>query len=92
MHKILEQLHQYVAHYGNEKTKKFMEQAVVGNQLTVERGVNGLLDVANAFTPEERREGLHFEVADFHGGMKFLEVKIVLRSGWTSLFSWYLWM
>ncbi len=55
---------------------QYAEQAVVGDQLTVERGVNGLFEVANGFTAEERHEGLHFEIADFHGGMKFLEVSI----------------
>lgn len=47
---------------------------MVGDQLTVERGINSLMEVSNGFTPEEQSEGIHFEIADFHGGMKFLEV------------------
>ena len=56
--------------------KHFSSQAIVGEQLTVERGVNGLMNLSNGFTSGERREGLHFEIADFHGGIKFLEVII----------------
>ncbi|XP_028413964.1 uncharacterized protein LOC114536823 [Dendronephthya gigantea] len=73
MQNILDYLQNYVPSYEREGTKKYAEQAVVGDQLTVERGVNGLFEVSNGFTAEERHEGLHFEVADFHGGMKFLE-------------------
>jgi hypothetical protein len=72
--KILNHIQQYVPSYfdGNEDTCG--EQAIVGDQLTVERGVSSLMEVSNGFTPEERNEGIHFEVADFHGGMKFLDV------------------
>eukprot|EP00795_Rhopilema_esculentum_P004039 gene4039-20214_t len=74
MGKILETVHQYVPCYQVQGEKHFSSQAIVGDQLTVERGVNGLMDVSNGFTSEERREGLHFEIADFHGGIKFLEL------------------
>ena len=30
--------------------------------------------MANGFTPEERLEGLHFEIADWRGGNKFVKV------------------
>ena len=73
--KILNQLQQYVPSYFDGKRDRCGEQAVVGDQLTVERGVNSLMELSNGFTPEERNEGIHFEIADFHGGMKFLEVK-----------------
>ena len=72
---ILNQLQQYVPSYFDGKRDRCVEQAVVGDQLTVERGVNSLMEVSNGFTPEECNEGIHFEIADFHGGMKFLEVK-----------------
>ena len=49
-------------------------QGVVGDQLTVERAINGHMSLSNGFTAEERIEGLHFEVADWHAGNKFLEV------------------
>lgn len=71
---ILKSLHKYVPCYGSGDEKHYDEQGVVGDQLSVERGVNGLMSVANGFTPEERIEGLHFEIADWHAGNKFLEV------------------
>ena len=44
----------------------------------MERAVNGHMSLANGFTLEERVEGLHFEVADWHAGNKFLEVCVTL--------------
>lgn len=77
MQKILDELQKFVPSYMTEEgERKFAEQGVVGDQLTVERGVNGIQEVSNGFTSDERHEGLHFEIADFHGGMKFLEVDI----------------
>ena len=79
MKKVVETIHQYVPYYvAASGEKKFSEQAIAGDQLTVERGINSLHDISNAFTAEERREGLHFEIADFHGGVKFLEVNQII--------------
>ena len=47
---------------------------MVGDQLTIKRSVNGHAAPSNGFTPEERLEGLHFEIADWHAGNKFLQV------------------
>ena len=47
---------------------------MVGDQLTVERAVNGHVSLSNGFTPEERLDGLHFQIADWHTGNKFLQV------------------
>ena len=69
---ILQQLHNYVPSYGEGTTQKYTRQVVAGDQLTVERRVNGLLQ------PQDRLDGLHFETADFHGGMTFLQVNTVL--------------
>ncbi len=77
MQKILDELQTYVPQYYENGETKCTEQGIVGDQLTVERGVNGLFEVSNGFTATERHEGIHFEIADFHGGMKFLEVIIV---------------
>ena len=74
MQNILDQLQQFVPQYNDGDQTRYATQGIVGDQLTVERGVNGLFEVANGFTADERHEGLHFEVADFHGGIKFLEV------------------
>ncbi|KAJ7354909.1 Translation initiation factor [Desmophyllum pertusum] len=59
---------------GDDEDRKYGEQGIVGDQLSVERAVNGHMSLANGFTPEERAEGLHFEVADWHAGNKFLDV------------------
>lgn len=72
--RVLQELHQYVPHHGEDENRIYGEQGVVGDQLSVERAVNGHCSLANGFTPEERLEGLHFEIADWHGGNKFLEV------------------
>ena len=71
--RVLQELHQYVPHHGDDENRKYGEQGVVGDQLSVERAVNEHCSLANGFTPEERLEGLHFEIADWHGG-KFLEI------------------
>lgn len=75
---VLEEVHQYVPSTScDEKEKKEYpsSQGLVGDQLSVERGMNQLLQVANGLTPEERKEGIHLEIADFHAQMKFLQVK-----------------
>lgn len=53
-------------------------QGVVGDQLTVERAINGHMSLANGFSSDERLDGLHFEIADWHAGNKFLEVIMFL--------------
>ena len=74
MQKILDELQQFVPQYNDGDQIMYAAQGIVGDQLTVDRGVNGLFEVGNGITAEEQHEGLHFEIADFHGGMKFLEV------------------
>ena len=61
--KVLKEIQKYVPCYGEDKEKVYSGQGVVADQLSVERGVNCLLQVANGLTLEERMEGLHFEVA-----------------------------
>eukprot|EP00794_Sanderia_malayensis_P002297 gene2297-2644_t len=74
MQKVLQELHQKFVPYSSDAgERQFSQQAIVGDQLSVERGVNTLLQLANGFTQSERLEGIHFEIADFHGGMKFLQ-------------------
>ena len=79
MKNILEELHKYVPYIDHGEDKVFQEQGVVGDQLTVERGVNGLMEISNGFTAEERREGIHFEVADFHAHIKLLQVNHLFK-------------
>ena len=71
---ILKSLHQYVPFYSVGEEKRHGEQGVVGDQLSVERAVNGHVRLANGFTAEECLEGLHLEEADLHSGNKFLQV------------------
>jgi predicted XRE-type DNA-binding protein len=35
--------------------------------------------LANGFTPQERFENMHFEIADFHSEMKFMQVRVYMR-------------
>ena len=74
--KILKYLHAYVPSYGNENGKVCGDQGLVGDQFSVERGINGHMSLSNGFSPDERLDGLHFEIADWHAGNKFLEVLI----------------
>ena len=55
--------------YHNENDSDGIQQV-----LTAQRGVNALFELANGFTPDERLEGLHLEIADWHAGNKFLKV------------------
>ena len=77
---ILQSIHKHVPFNGDVDERQYGEQGIVGDQLSVERAVNGHMSLANGFTPEERLEGLHFEVADWHAGNKFLEVCLCIYS------------
>ena len=57
-----------------EKKIAIVEQGLVGDQLTIERAVNAVKSMANGYTPEERLEGFHFGINDWHSGMEFLNV------------------
>eukprot|EP00795_Rhopilema_esculentum_P007329 gene7329-13060_t len=72
--KVLKKLHTLVPVYEEDGEKKFGEQGIVGDQLSVERGVNCLLQVSNGFSSEDRFDGIHFEIGDFHAAMKFLQI------------------
>jgi hypothetical protein len=78
--KILKTLHEYVPYHGEEEEREYGDQGVIGDQLSVERAVNGHASLANGFTPEEQLQGLHFEIADWHSGNKFLEVRYYVQN------------
>lgn len=78
MQEVLKRLHDFVPCEQVQEPNIFGCQGVVGDQLTVDRGVNGLLQLGNGFTKKDRLDGLHFEIADFHAGMKFLQVTYFL--------------
>ena len=50
----------------------FNKIGVIGDQLSVKRTVNCLSSLANGFTAEERLDGLHLEIPDWHAESKFL--------------------
>ncbi|XP_065071471.1 uncharacterized protein LOC135696119 [Rhopilema esculentum] len=72
--RVIEKLHKFTPCSGKGEEKVYSEQGFVGDQLSVERGVNCLLQASNGFTQEEQFTGMHFEVGDFHATMKFLQV------------------
>ena len=74
MNNILHKLHKYVLFTSEEQHREYSSQPIVGDQLTVERAVNGHMSLQNGFTPEEQLEGLYLEIADWHAGNKALSV------------------
>lgn len=75
---IIRAFHEYVPSTGEDEEAQYGDLGVIGDQVSVERGVNGHMSLSNGFTPEQRVEGLHFEIADWHAGNKFLEVSVQL--------------
>ena len=71
---VLRHLHTYVPRSSNQKDRSYHEIGVVWDQLTVERAVNCQLAVTNGFTQDDRLEGMHAEIADWHAEMNFLGV------------------
>ncbi|CAB4040114.1 Hypothetical predicted protein, partial [Paramuricea clavata] len=72
--KILQELHGYVPFIGDGEERRYSSQAIVGDQLTVERAVNAHMTLINGFTPEERLDGIHCEIADWVAGNKALGI------------------
>ena len=54
--------------------ENFDRVPVVGDQKTMERGVEAQFSVRNAYTKSRRLEGLFFQLADWHHENKFLAV------------------
>lgn len=74
INQTLQQLHSYVPQHSSNGQTLFNEVGVVGDQLSVERAVNCLSSLSNGFTPDDRLDGLHVEIADWHAELKFLAV------------------
>ena len=63
---ILKQIRGYSPNLENKEQKlKCNSIPIVGDQLTVE----------NSFTPEEKLEGIHMEIAYWHSAVTFLNVR-----------------
>ena len=71
MLEILQQFYTYLPSDGHESVDP---QLFCGDQLTVERAVNVIASVANGHTPEDRLEGMNFQIGDWHAGVKILSV------------------
>ena len=78
MTEMLKKIHSYVPSSGPDVRGKtwYQDVGLVGDQLTVERAVNCMLSMTNAFTSEERLEGMHVEISDWHSEMNFLSVRV----------------
>eukprot|EP00795_Rhopilema_esculentum_P015006 gene15006-biopygen4615 len=74
MEEIMKEIHSKYVPCNNGKCSSL---AIVGDQGTVERGVNVLLQLSNGFDEVEWLDGLHLKVGDFHAGMKFLQREMV---------------
>lgn len=86
MLEILQQFYTYLPSDGHESVDP---QLFCGDQLTVERTVNVTASVANGHSPEDRLEGMNFQIGDWHAGVKILSVsfednyrKFYLFLGW----------
>ena len=79
----MHQLHSYVPSHSTQGETFFNELGVVGDQLSVQRAVKCLASLANGFTPEERLDGLHLEIADWHAELKFLSVSYCFNTNTT---------
>ncbi len=73
---ILRILHEWVPHTNDNGVEIFDRVPVVGDQLTLERGLEGQFSVSNAYSKRGRLEGLFFQLADWHLENKFLAVRI----------------
>ena len=74
---ILRDFQQYQASAKDGEGQEVLSsQAYAGDQLSVERAVNSQFQVSNGYTPTQKFENMHFEIADFHTEMKFMQVFI----------------
>ena len=72
---ILKQVRGYSPNLENADQTLRRSIPIVGDQLTVERGVNVIQAVQNSYTPGEKLEGIHMEIADWQTAVTFLNVR-----------------
>lgn len=72
---IVRDIHKWVPSTGCEEDEIFDRVPVVGDQKTMERGVEAQFSVSNAYSPRRRLEGVFFQLADWHHENKFLGVR-----------------
>ena len=56
---------------GDDEYGIYSDQGIVGDQLTIERAVNGHASLRNGFTSKERSKGQRFKIAEWHAGNRF---------------------
>lgn len=66
---VLRQFYTYLPTSGDNDPQLF-----TGDQLTVERAVNVVTSVSNGYTPEDRLEGMNFQIGDWHARVKILSI------------------
>ncbi len=71
---ILRDMHKWVPYTNQNDREVFDTVPVVGDQKTMERGVEAQFSISNAYSKEKRLEGLSFQLADWHHENKFLGV------------------
>ena len=84
---MLKHLHGYIPVSSDENLYTLHAAGVVGDQLTIERAVNCLMSLSNGFSADERLEGLHCEIADWHTELKFLSVSVIVCFSCTCIYS-----
>lgn len=67
-------LRQFYMYLPTSSDNEVDPQLFAGDQLTVERAVNVVASVSNGYTPEDRLEGMNFQIGDWHAGVKLLSV------------------
>ncbi|XP_028517188.1 uncharacterized protein LOC114575820 [Exaiptasia diaphana] len=68
---ILQQFHTYLPQTGD---MQYDSQIFTSDQLTVERAVNTIASVCNGYTAEDRLKGINMQIADWHAGVKILDL------------------
>lgn len=72
---IVRDLHELVPVVGKDKENEVFDRVpIIGDQKTIERGVESQFSVQNAYTKSRRLEGIFFQLADWHHENKFLSV------------------
>lgn len=68
---LLKQFHTYLPKKWNGQ---YDVQLFAGDQLSIERAANVISSVANGYSPEDRLEGIHLQLGDWHACVKLLTV------------------
>lgn len=73
MLEILQMFHTYLPN-SSDAAIGVDGQLFSGDQLTVERAINVIASVANGLTPQDRLDGIHLQLGDWHASVKLLRI------------------